>query len=192
MSPVISKGERPQPHTEGDYQQKPEPRLFLRGLPPRPRSSGKRNKTKTTVFFPGGFAPGPARAGKETKPKPLFSFQGASPPAPTVMVRAPLHGGSGGTIAPQRGFRGQRPLPEFRGSAPGWDSGAAPRAGLTYFTRTRSRSSRASAIWTALRAAPLRRLSATIHMLSPQSMVSSSRMRPTKTSSSPVTSTGMG
>jgi len=46
-------------------------------------------------------------------------------------------------------------------------------------TRTRSRRSSSSPICTALRAAPLRTLSATIHRFSPLAMLSSSRMRPT-------------
>src|SRR5207245_8239233 len=49
-----------------------------------------------------------------------------------------------------------------------------------------------SAIWMALRAAPFRRLSATIQRLRPLGMDSSSRMRPTNTSSFPATSIGIG
>src|SRR5690606_8472861 len=53
------------------------------------------------------------------------------------------------------------------------------------------RSTSVSAIWTALSAAPLRRLSETIHMASPFSTVRSSRMRETKVASSPLASTGV-
>ena len=49
-----------------------------------------------------------------------------------------------------------------------------------------------SAIWTALRAAPLRRLSATIHRLIAPGTARSSRTRPTNTSSVPTHSTGCG
>jgi len=51
---------------------------------------------------------------------------------------------------------------------------------------------RYSAIWTVLSAAPLRRLSDTIHMLRPCGMVSSARMRPTKVSSLPSQSIASG
>ena len=56
---------------------------------------------------------------------------------------------------------------------------AAARPG----TRTRSRSTRSSAIWTPFVAAPLRRLSETIHSASPFRRDGSRRMRPTRTSS---------
>jgi hypothetical protein len=49
-----------------------------------------------------------------------------------------------------------------------------------------------SAICTAFVAAPLRKLSATTHRLSPFAMLSSRRTRPTKTSSFPSAYSGMG
>ena len=49
-----------------------------------------------------------------------------------------------------------------------------------------------SAIWTALSAAPLRRLSPTIQRLSVRSLLASRRMRPTKTSSLPSASEAIG
>ncbi len=48
-----------------------------------------------------------------------------------------------------------------------------------------------SAIWMALSAAPLRKLSDTIHIESPLSMVESSRMREMKVASSPADSSGV-
>jgi hypothetical protein len=55
----------------------------------------------------------------------------------------------------------------------------------------RPRSTSSSAICTALSAAPLRRLSETIHIDSPFSMVGSSRMREMKVASSPAESSGV-
>src|SRR4029077_19701324 len=49
-----------------------------------------------------------------------------------------------------------------------------------------------SATWTAFRAAPLRRLSLTIQSAIPFRAEGSGRIRPTKTSSCPATSAGVG
>src|SRR2546423_9328679 len=57
---------------------------------------------------------------------------------------------------------------------------------------TARRSSRSSAIWIALSAAPLRRLSHATNKTSPLSTVSSLRTRPTRTSSVPTASRGRG
>ena len=57
---------------------------------------------------------------------------------------------------------------------------------------SRPRSTSTSAIWTALVAAPLRRLSLTIHMLSARGWDSSRRIRPTNTSSRPAARSGVG
>ncbi len=59
-------------------------------------------------------------------------------------------------------------------------------------TRTSDRSWRTSAIWTALVAAPLSRLSLTTHSCRPRSCVGSRRRRPTKTSSRPALSSAVG
>ena len=56
---------------------------------------------------------------------------------------------------------------------------------------SRPRLTRASAICTVLRAAPLRRLSETTHRLRPFSIVPSSRMRDTNVAKSPTHSTGV-
>ncbi len=57
---------------------------------------------------------------------------------------------------------------------------------------TNSFATRYSAIWTAFVAAPFRRLSATIHILSVFGWLSSRRIRPTKTSSFPWAYKGIG
>src|SRR5438445_4639577 len=57
---------------------------------------------------------------------------------------------------------------------------------------TARRSSRSSAIWMALSAAPFRRLSQAANSTSPFLAVGSRRMRPTRTSSIPVASRGVG
>jgi hypothetical protein len=60
-----------------------------------------------------------------------------------------------------------------------------------FFGWIRPRSIKSSAICTALSAAPLRRLSETIHIDRPFSMVESSRMREMKVESSPAESSGV-
>ena len=67
--------------------------------------------------------------------------------------------------------------------------GADPLVQLLAPTRAPTRS---SAIWTAFVAAPLRRLSDTIHMLNARGWESSGRIRPTKTSSRPSATSGEG
>ena len=78
-------------------------------------------------------------------------------------------------------------------SSPPNSSTASPKPmSIATHRRSRPRSTSSSAIWTALVAAPLRRLSETIQRSSARSLPGSRRMRPTKTSSRPAASIAIG
>ena len=101
--------------------------------------------------------------------------------------RADASGGVRGTPLPN--------LPPSRGKGsdpPPLAQAVASTAGLAAPLRQRPRATTSSAICTALVAAPLRRLSETSQRARPFGSATSSRMRPTNTSSLPSPSRGMG
>src|SRR6516162_8319223 len=105
-------------------------------------------------------------------------------PLPAIVVK-----GSQGNVY-RRGcdncFHGLSPRPEFVGQPADTVSDYITRKHRHYpFFGSQPRWSSTSAIWMALLAAPLRRLSATNQIFRPCGTVGSRRMRPTKTASRP-------